>query len=403
MHQATTTRPQMRRSTIHDLDTLADLHHSEDDEEDAQSTVASSTPADGRDSDSEGEVWEPEKSEEAEAEEKRLHTRAVMRAAILTVVAGCTSCVPFELLNKADRGCSDLILFAQYVYAFCEVLACGDVRKFLSHRQMPLRCHLYTLVFERARNTLYNMAVNMALPMPVYLVLKNSGLVVSMFLGATVQGRKYTSIQVLGVFGITVGVISACFACKPAPKENSAELELDTPTFMFATCLMVGGVVVTAFMNVVQESSFNTHGKHYQETVFYANMVGLPLFLFNANGMMSHVRTWNSTWGALPLPAPLNVQVPYLWLLLFVNIASQSVMKMSCLKLTGLAGSVPNVVTVTVFRFVSLVLSACVMNSPPFPPPTFWIGGVLVLSGTLGYALAGASSAKKGSRKSKKA
>merc|ERR1712110_1280349 len=81
--------------------------------------------------------------------DQKARQAAIAYAAVSTVVAGCVSCVPFELLNKADRGCSELILFAQLFYAATELLVtCGasGVKDFIFSRQMPLYCHVSTLL-----------------------------------------------------------------------------------------------------------------------------------------------------------------------------------------------------------------------------------------------------------------
>jgi len=245
---------------------------------------------------------------------------------------------------------------------------------------------------ERGRSGLFNAAVNMGLPMPVYLVIKNSGLFVSMVLGIVLQGKRYSSIQVLGVIATTLGVISATLALMPAKASQVSADVIDTTTFTYGSLLMIAGVMAMAILNVAQESAFQKYGKHFQEAVFYSNVLGLMTFLFCGNNMHAHVTTWLSYWESFPLMKGLSVSVPSLWLLLLVNIGAQSMMNLSCLKLTTLAGSVGNVIAVTCFRFFCLVLSACVMNSPPYPPLTFWIGGLLVLGGTLSYALAPSAS-----------
>ena len=46
-------------------------------------------------------------------------------------------------------------------------------------------------------------------------------------------------------------------------------------------------------------------------------------------------------------------------------------------------------VVLTLQHFLSLVFSAAVLNSPPAPPSTLWLGSVMVLAGALCYTLAG--------------
>jgi hypothetical protein len=43
----------------------------------------------------------------------------------------------------------------------------------------------------------------------------------------------------------------------------------------------------------------------------------------------------------------------------------------------------------TLQHFLSLVFSAAVLNAPPAPPPTMWVGASLVLVGAISYSLAG--------------
>lgn len=313
-------------------------------------------------------------------------------AAVAVVCAMLVSVVPFELLNKMDRGCSGLIFFGQIVYAALECLCSGGVRRFLLDRKIPMGYHLCGLAFERGRTALYNGALDMGLPMPVYLVIKNSGLVVSMALGWAVQRKSYSCRQVAGVLVITAGVIASTLSARPASSDESLR-SLDGGAFMFAAALMAGGTVATSTMNVVQERSFAIYGKYFQETMFYTNVLMLPVLLVDSEGILSHARTWAGRWDPLPLPAPFDLRVPTLWLMLLVNIVSQSAMKVSCMKLTAMGGQVSNVVVVTVARFLSLVVSAVGLNGPPMPRPAFWAGGVLVLAGTLAYVLAGAPAA----------
>jgi len=319
---------------------------------------------------------------------KSYRNATIMWSSIATILAGCSSYVPFEVLNRKDRGCSDLVLFAQYFYAAagCVLSArAGGVRQFLFDRKIPMASHFVIMALERGRNAFFNAALNSGLPMPVYLVIKNSGLCVSMLFGATLMHKTYNAKQVIGVFASTLGVIAATLALMPA-QDGGASKEADSKAFLFGALLMILGVMTTALMNVVQESTFRKYGKHFQETVFYSNVLGLTTFAVGGAGILSHVRTWLGYWDQLVLPGGISISVPSLWLLLLVNIGSQSVMKVSCLKLTSLAGSVSNVIVVTLFRFCCLVLSACVMNAPPYPSVVFWIGGLLVLGGTLSYA-----------------
>lgn len=331
-------------------------------------------------------------------EKKRHEKQAIAQLSVVIVLAGCASAVPFELLNKADRGCSSLILLGQYLYATTECFRSGDVGTFVADRKIPIAHHVLFLFLFGITNVLLNAALDLGLPMPVYLVIKNGGLAVSMLLGWLVQGKTYRLEQVAGVLCITLGVIVTTFASKPAQKSTESSQTMSTFTFLLASASMILGVVSMSFLNIAQERAFKQHGKHFQETMFYQHVLGLPFFLLGSADLFSHVRTWSATWGNLPLPTPFNVSVPTMWLMLLLNISMAQIMKVSCLKLTVLAGSLTNVLVVTIFRFVSLLVSAVVLNSPPFPPMSLWLGSFLVLGGTVLYLLCAETTSASGAK-----
>lgn len=312
---------------------------------------------------------------------------AVAWAAGMTIAAGCSATATFELLTKGDKGCSHFILFVQNIYAMIECLCTDGVKKFFVDRKMPWRFHFGSALFEVVRMQFFNYAVDMGLPMPVVLVIKNSGLCVSVLLGVFLQGKRYGGKQILGVVAITAGVLLATFASKPAPKPTAAVASgesVDGSSFTFGLALMIGGVLVTALMNVFQEAGFKEYGPHFKETAFYAAALYALMKSFESLGHVARVVAWSKHWvdvSFLPFPVPMR------WILLLMYMPSAALMKTNCLTLTGLAGQVANTVTVTVFRFVSLVLSGCVLNAPPYPPLSFWVGGVLVMMGTFGYAM----------------
>lgn len=325
----------------------------------------------------------------ADPVEKTGQLLAVAWAAGMTIGAGCSSTVAYEMLNKSDRGCSHFIQLVQNLYAMIECMCIEGPRTFFVDRKMPWSFHVGSALFEFVRMAFFNQAVDMGLPMPVVLIIKNSGLIVSVLLGVSIQGKKYSRTQIVGILAITLGVLTATFALRPVPKATATAAEsLDGATFSFAIALMLAGVVVTALMNVFQEKGFREQGPHFKETAFYSAAFMVPMTLVKGgDGVFGHFAkavAWSKYWGSVPLvPFP----VPIRWLLLLAYMPSAALMKTSCLKLTGLTGQVGNTVTVTVFRFVSLVLSGCVLNAPPYPPLSFWGGGLMVLLGTLGYAL----------------
>lgn len=317
----------------------------------------------------------------AERKGRRL---AIMWTVFFVMFSGVTCAVPFELLNKSDRGCSNVILFAQYLWATFEGLRSGNVRELLLERHIPMPWHFSFLFLFGMKNVLYNRALDLGLPMPVYLVIKNGSLMMSMFLGWIVQSKKYNILQVVGVLGISAGLVISTFASKPSDGAAGSGPSIDPGTFLMGVACMLTGVASESGCSIAQEKAFSKYGKHFQEAMFYQYTLGLPLFLIYYSDIATRLFAWSTSWTSVPL---LDIPIPGMWIMLLLNIIFSQAAKLGSLKLTSMAGALTNTLVVTLTRFSSLVFSAAVLNSPPFPPLGMWAGSLLVLGGTVLYLL----------------
>jgi len=123
-------------------------------------------------------------------------------AILLTVVGGCLSVVPLEMLTTRDRGCGDLISLMEYSWAALISLPALSRRQ-----QIPWHYHLLMLLFGVSYSACCNQALAYALPMPMFLVLKNGLLVANMLVGRVALGKVYSALQILAVVTVTVGLV----------------------------------------------------------------------------------------------------------------------------------------------------------------------------------------------------
>ena len=123
-------------------------------------------------------------------------------AILLTVVGGCLSVVPLEMLTTRDRGCGDLISLMEYSWAALISLPALSRRQ-----QIPWHYHLLMLLFGVSYSACCNQALAYALPMPMFLVLKNGLLVANMMVGRVVLGKVYSALQILAVITVTIGLV----------------------------------------------------------------------------------------------------------------------------------------------------------------------------------------------------
>ena len=154
--------------------------------------------------------------------------------------------------------------------------------------------------------------------------------------------------------------------------------------------------------------------------MFYMHALGLPLLLLNnqrggGSGwrhLGEQVRRWNRT--KEPILSLLGVSsiatsgtasttggatsfgaVPILWIYLSTCVLLNYCSGMASAKIVGLSSSVILNLVLTASRFLSLVISACLVNAPPYPLPLMWVGSALLVTGCTSFVLAPNNKEKK--------
>jgi hypothetical protein len=131
---------------------------------------------------------------------------------LVVIVAGCATVVPFEMLNTRDRGCGDLISLMEY--AWSAAVSSPQLRR---KQHIPWQAHGLLMLCGVTYSTMCNKALALALPMPVFLAMKNGTLVANMMVGRLALGRRYSLQQMLAVLCVSVGLVVTTFACRHAP------------------------------------------------------------------------------------------------------------------------------------------------------------------------------------------
>ena len=109
-------------------------------------------------------------------------------------------------------------------------------------------------------------------------------------------------------------------------------------------------------------------------------VLALPLFALRAGNIWEHIVLWQSLGPAR------------MWGALIVNVATQYVCIKGVFMMTGLTSAVTTNLTLTVRKFVSLVISVVAFGHDF--TPTHWLGSALVFLGALGYVHASQGAAR---------
>ena len=216
-------------------------------------------------------------------------------------------------------------------------------------------------------NFLYTASLQLKLPLPAHIVIKNSGISITMALGYMVLHKTYCFGQLLGVVVISAGILMATLS---SSRIGGGQGGYDASQILYPAFLSLIGVTFQSLLNISHEVIFDSYGKHFQEAMFFQHLLGLPLFALN--------------WSTIVLSA--NVWEIRQWAFLLINIVTAYLMKLYCLKLTAESGSMVCVLTVTFHRFLSLLVSSALVSNKGLPLPLL-TGGILVLGGTWVYLL----------------
>ena len=298
------------------------------------------------------------------------------RRAALVVVFGCAAVVPSEMIMKRDPKGMTIMTCAFHVYTLCAVyLARGSSP--LRDRQIPGKYHAALVATAVLYNELQTATFALGMPMALVLVVKNAGLVVQMVAGRVILRETYSARQVASALVVTVGVIITVRASRPAPRADAPGDEAALSARALLPCaLLVASLISRAIGNVIQQVAFREFGSHTLEVLFYQSLLGLPFVLVaSGRGLVGQLVTWTTA-------------SPTLWLHLALTIGATFYTTRCCSDVVGMSSSVFLNLVLTAQRFVSIVLSSCVLNAPPYPPPNMWAGAVCVILGSVAFVIA---------------
>ncbi|KAL8690695.1 MAG: hypothetical protein Q9218_003922 [Villophora microphyllina] len=149
---------------------------------------------------------------------------------------------------------------------------------FLKRRAIPLVRWLPNIVLFFTVNLLNNYAFSYNISVPVHIILRSGGSVTTMLVGF-IWGKRYTTVQVMSVAMVTVGIVIAAMAdAQSKGKSTSGPSQID-PSFVTGLAILLLAQILSATMGLYTELTYATYGSHWPENLFYSHFLSLPLFL----------------------------------------------------------------------------------------------------------------------------
>ncbi len=262
-------------------------------------------------------------------------------------------------------------------------------------RKIPLRFYLAQVSVFFTVSIVNNHALHYDVPLPLHMIFRSGSLIANVLLGYLLLRRRTSVPQLAGVLLVTVGISAATLAKSEVSAAELSDAAL-TPRTMIGLAMLTAALLLFALLGIMQEYTYTHYGKHPIEALFYSHALALPCFALVADD----IRTRVVTWAASPAMMILGVPVPSMYVYLVGNMVTQLMCITGVFRLTGASNSLTMTLTISVRKFVSLVISV-VYFQYPFTAQ-HWLGSACVFLGTLLYSLWRRPSAKAASAKTKK-
>nr|POF26084.1 udp-n-acetylglucosamine transporter yea4 [Quercus suber] len=146
--------------------------------------------------------------------------------------------------------------------------------------QVPVRRWIFLATLFVSINMLNNWAFAFSISVPVHIILRSFGSVSTMIAGV-LRGKRYSTLQVLSVALLTLGVLVSAWAdSETKGKKMSVETSAPTWDFTIGLGILLLAQALSAYMGTVVEDTYAQYSKAtWTENMFYSHLFSLPFFL----------------------------------------------------------------------------------------------------------------------------
>ncbi|KAK4944017.1 golgi uridine diphosphate-N-acetylglucosamine transporter [Elasticomyces elasticus] len=299
---------------------------------------------------------------------------------------------------------------------------------YLRERNIPLRKWLVYTAYFLSINILNNMAFKYRISVPLHIILRSAGPVMTMAVGRFWGGKRYPPHKIVAVLLLFAGVVLAAFSdawAKPAPVAQTqvASQKISASSQAPGFALLASALLLSALMGLYTDDMYATHGRSTSvaaETLFYSHAMSLPYFASQARPLMHElgvvmttavssferdISGKNSTsltkWSSLMpfmaapdsssmshlmlLPVSLVLRIPTPIALLALNAGTQLLCIIGVNRLSAQSSSLTVGIVLNIRKLASLLLSICLFGNTL--PMGVLVGAAIVFLGGGLYAL----------------
>ncbi|BFZ57175.1 golgi uridine diphosphate-N-acetylglucosamine transporter [Savitreella phatthalungensis] len=299
----------------------------------------------------------------------------------------CANVYTLEALTRRLVSVSLALTFAQFAgvtLGSCLILHFTDagILNTIRHPRTPWYSYARIVAFHFGVSVLNNLVLDYEISVPVHIIIRSGGSVVTMLLAWTLYGKMYSMRQVLSICCLTLGVVLATMSGRAGAGHwpQSVRVEhivlLDSRRFVTGLALMLLGQICSSMMGLTLDNEVRRHRSPWQESLFWTHALALPCFLPFTRRVL---REFSS------MKQQQQGELGSLALLLAVNVSTQFVCVVGVNRLAVASNALSVTVVLNIRKFISLALSFGIFGHKLERGQV--LGTLLVFGGATAYSL----------------
>lgn len=277
----------------------------------------------------------------------------------------CSNVIAYEQLLLYDPRIGSALTFCQMAFVTLQTISSfvtwpkGNLWPTLKKRQVPLMKWIVHVAVLTAGSLLNNWAYAYKVPLPVLIVFRSAGLPVSLIFGYLFLGKRYSFVQILSVALVSVGAVLSALSGSSSSSSLKVDPE-DAKLYLTGIGMLLGSLICTATLGLLQEKTYKLHGPAWKEGMFYTHFLALPIFLPLITDIRQGLNSLHRV--ASFQTGPNATLIPYIVLL--ANLMTQFICVTGVNQLSSRVSSVSTNIALTVRKALSLCLSVWWFGNP---------------------------------------
>ncbi|KAF9782356.1 UAA transporter [Thelephora terrestris] len=319
----------------------------------------------------------------------------------------CSNALTLEELTSKYPTVGHLVTFVQFlviaIHGFPKHFTITRWRGIpipkLKPRQIPLSVYFVQVVLFCLLSILNNKAFSYFIPMTVHIIFRSGGLIISMLMGRTLLNKRYTTLQVVSVVLVTLGVISTTLSgtkkSKAGITTNSVSAVMDIHQYLTGIALLSIALVLSGLLGVVQDRAYakfrGTGNTPWEESMFYLHFLSMPMFLSLKGDIAEQFYTLQQPSAFSTSSSSLPSPIPIAFVILGLNVFTQLICAAGVNRLTSRVSSLTVSLILVVRKAVSLFVSLTIFGDKEMDQQQkllLYGGAGLVFFGTVLYSIA---------------